>query len=63
MKDMLTVFDVIVKYNLEEFDKSYCTQYGNACMEEDKFKLAEMEVKSINIHFPTKHVQITVIQE
>lgn len=58
----MTVLEVVKKYNIEDFEKTYNNQYGNSCNLMKLDELMNMEVKSINIHFPTKAVKITVIQ-
>ena len=58
-----TVVEIIEKYNLQNFKKFYFNQYGNLCKSMPLDELAKMEVKSINIHFPTNSVNITIIQD
>lgn len=58
----MTVLEIIKKYNLEDFEKDYNNQYGNFCNLIKLEDLKNMEVKGININFPTNHVQITIIQ-
>jgi hypothetical protein len=58
----MTVIDIIETYGLEGFEKEYQNQYGNFCDQIPLSKLRYMEVKSINIHFPTNSVTITIIQ-
>ena len=58
----MTVIEIIRKYGLQDFDKSYKNQYGNDCNFIPLDYLPTMEVKSISINFPTNTVQITVIE-
>lgn len=62
MNMLENVITVIKKYGLEEYKKSYNNQYGNFCNLLPLDQLMKMEVKSVNIHFPTKEVTITIIQ-
>lgn len=59
----MTVLEIIKKYSLEDYAKDYKNQYGNFCNLVNLDELKGMEVKSIDIHFPTNHVTITVIQK
>lgn len=61
----MTVTEVIKKYNLEGFDREYHNQYGNLCnVSYAEFsQFFKLQVKGININFPTNHVTITVIEE
>lgn len=58
----MTVVECVKKYGLEEYDKEYKNQYGNARNLMNLDKLATMEVKGIYINFPTKSVTITIIE-
>ena len=58
----MTVVETIKKYGLELFEKSYQNQYGNFCNPMNLEELKDAEVKSIDIHFPTNHVTITIIK-
>jgi hypothetical protein len=58
-----TVVEVVEKYNLHDFEKSYFNQYGMQCNLIPLNEFVKMEVKSINIHFPTNSVSITIIQD
>lgn len=57
----MTVIEVIKKYGLEDFKKSYKNVFGEA---RDTFynlkTLANIEVKGISINFPTSQVTITL---
>ena len=59
----MKVIEVIRKYGLEDFAKDYNNQYGDFCNLISLDKLVDMEVKAININFPTNHCIITIIQE
>lgn len=58
----MTVIETVKKYGLELFEKEYQNQYGNSCNLMNLEELKNMEVKSINIHFPTNHATITIIK-
>lgn len=58
----MTVIEVIRKYGLEDFKKTYRNQYGNSCNLMKLDKLAQMEVKGVGINFPTQEVTITIIE-
>lgn len=58
----MTVIEVIRKYGLEDFSKSYLNQSGNSRNLIPLDKLTQMEVKGININFPTNEVTITIIE-
>ena len=62
---MMTVREVIKKYNLEGFTRQYHNQYGNFCNVDykDLDNFFNLPVKSIDIHLPTESVVITVIEE
>lgn len=57
----MKVIEVIRKYGLEDFKKDYKNTLGNSYNLVNIDSLKEMEVKSININFPNKEVEITVI--
>lgn len=57
----MNVKEIIKQYDLEDFKKDYKNTVGNSYNLVNIESLADMEVKSININFPTKHVDITVI--
>ena len=59
----MTVIEVIRKYGLEEFTKTYNNPYGNFCNLKPLDKLTDMKVKAISINFPTKECTITIIEE
>ena len=59
----MTVIEIVKKYGLEDFAKDYNNQYGNFCNLIPLKDLMKLEVKAININFPTNHVTITVIEE
>lgn len=58
----MKVIEVIRKYSLEDFRKTYRNQYGNSCDLMNLEKLTKMEVKSVSINFPTQEVTITIIE-
>lgn len=58
----MTVIEVVKKYGLGDFNKHYENQW---CQNRDLmniFKLAEMEVKSVSVNFPTQEATITIIE-
>ena len=57
----MKVVEVVRKYGLEDFKKTYKNPLGNSYNLINISELSEMEVKSVNIHFPTKSAEITVI--
>ena len=57
----MKVIEVIRKYSLEDFKKDYKNTLGNSYNLVNIDSLEDMEVKSININFPNKEVEITVI--
>lgn len=61
----MNVLETIKKYDLYGFVRDYQNQYGNVCdcTAKNLDKFFDFEVKSINIHFPTNQVTITVIEE
>ena len=61
----MTVMEAIKNYNLYGFVRDYQNQYGNFYdyVDGDLHRLLDLPVKSINIHFPTNTVTITVIEE
>ena len=58
----MTVIEVVSKYGLGDFDKHYKNQYGNDRDLMNIMKLKDMEVKSVNINFPTQEAVITIIE-
>ena len=58
----MKVSEVIRNHGLEDFTRTYRNQYGNLCHLIYFDELANMEVKSVNINFPTKEATITVIE-
>ena len=58
----MTVIEVIRKYGIEDFEKTYKNQYGNSRNLIPLDKLPKMECKGIHINFPTKEAEITVIE-
>lgn len=59
----MTVIEIIRKYKLEDFQKDYKNQYGDYCgVKFPLNELAQMQVKSVDINFPTNHVIITIIE-
>ena len=61
----MTVKEVLSNYNLEAFGKTYYNQFGNPCNVscENLGEFFNSKVKSIDIHFPTNSVTITIIEE
>lgn len=59
----MTVIEVIEKYGLGDFEKQYKNQYGQSCNLIPLNYLPQMQVKNININFPTNQVTITIIQK
>ena len=59
---MMTVIEVVKKYELEDYEKHYKNQYGNARDLIPIDKLMHMKVKGISINFPTQEVTITFIE-
>ena len=59
---MMTVIEVVKKYGLEDFSKTYRNQYGNSCNLMNLDKLKSIKVKGISINFPTQEVTITIIE-
>ena len=57
----MTVLEVVKKYGLEDYKKSYKNLLGNDRNLLPLAQLADMEVKSISINFPTNEVTITVV--
>ena len=58
----MTVIEVVRKYELELFRKEYKNQYGNPCNLINLDELKDMEVKGVDINFPTNQVTITIIK-
>ena len=58
----MTVLEVVRKYGLGDFTKTYHNQYGNQCNLMNLDKLMHMEVKGVNINFPTQEATITIIE-
>lgn len=56
----MTVIEIIKKYELEDYSKTYKNAYGVTRNFVPLDKLAATEVKDISINFPEKEVVITL---
>lgn len=57
----MTVLEIIKKFELEDFDKYYKNAFGEPRDLAFKFEeLKNMEVKGVDINFPTGEVTITL---
>lgn len=58
----MTVLEIIKKYELEDYDKSYKNVYGNSCNLINLDELKEIEVKDIYINLRTNTATITIFE-
>lgn len=58
----MTVIEVVRKYGLEDFAKSYKNVYGNSVNLKNLDELAQAEVKAVSVNLPTQEAEITILE-
>ena len=57
----MTVIELVRKYGLEDFAKSYKNVYGNAVNLKNLDELARTEVKSVSVNLLANTAEITIL--